>query len=420
MLRADLAVTLALSKAGFGTGSVTTSARNQRVTLNVVQGKQYAVVATWYRTVLNSSSYSNLDLKVLDGTALIAESKTPLNLYEHASFLARKTGTLTLEVSSPTLVGSSQTFAYAFTEAPKSPIPGVVSSFGQGCMGNGIPIGGTCMSDNTTRTFRLSTGFTGVTYALEVVAPSNLTVEGWEMMSASGLTSAQTVSTVLYDANSSGAPNIPLATGTMQIGSNVGWYKSTFNKKVQINKGQKFFLAFVNPSPSTTRLGITTAGNITPYWRNNGSLGSWIRFTTRPWAWKVLCAATAGGAVPEAGVNGEPTIGGSLTLTLRRALGNTNSILVVGVSKTQGFGTSLPFNLAALGAPTCSLYVSGDVLVPVKVDAFGSLDLRLTIPNDKNLIGISAFTQFAVQDAKANNLGHAFTNALTLVVGGTP
>jgi hypothetical protein len=206
----------------------------------------------------------------------------------------------------------------------------------------------------------------------------------------------------------------------MQIGSNVGWYRSTFNKKVQINKGKTFFLAFVNPSPYTTRLGITNAGNITPYWRNNGSLGSWLRFTTRPWAWKVICAATSGGAVPEAGATGEPTIGAPLTLTLRRALANANSLLVVGISRTKGFGTTLPFNLSALGAPTCSLYVSGEALVPAKVDSVGSLDLRFTIPNDKALIGISAFTQFAVLDQAANNLGYAFSNALTLVVGGTP
>jgi len=239
-------------------------------------------------------------------------------------------------------------------------------------------------------------------------------------MSASGLTSSQTVSTLLYDANSSGAPNSVLATGTMVIGPSVGWYTATFNKKVQIGKDQKFFLAFVNPSPYTIRLGITTSGNITPYWRNNGSGGSWVRFTTRPWAWKVVCAASVGGAVPEAGASGEPTIGGPVTLTLRRALGNTNSVLIVGVSNTQGFGTSLPFNLAALGAPNCSLYVSGEVLVTAKTDLLGGLDLRFAIPNDKNLIGISVFHQFAIQDQAANSLGYAFSNALTLVVGGMP
>ena len=123
---------------------------------------------------------------------------------------------------------------------------------------------------------------------------------------------------------------------------------------------------------------------------------------------------------PTRRAGGEPTVGSTVTLTLRRAVGSANTILVVGASKTQGFGSTLPLDLGPLGATGCSLHVSGDVMVSAPANGQGSVDVRAALPNDRNLIGLSVFTQWAVQDPQANSLGWAFSNALTVLIGGTP
>ncbi|MEE9128227.1 MAG: S8 family serine peptidase [Planctomycetota bacterium] len=416
MLRTDAAVELALVRRTVGSSTIDSQNRTRKFPLSVQKDKQYAVVVTWHRTNVNSGTWSNLDFRVLDGNTVVAESKTPLNLYENAWFVAKRSATFSLEVTSPTLSGSSQKFAVALSEVPKAPVLGSVTLLGTGCKGTGLPLLGVCQSDNANQTWQRIWGSSNTIYALEIVANGSLSIEGFEMPTKSLANVTQVVPTMLFDGTSAG-PNKVLATGTMTITGTVKWYRTLFDRPVSVAKGQKYFLAFLNPA-ATTGLGITTNGNITPYWKNNGPGGRWVRNTSWPWAWKTLCTSKIPGAVPAMATNGAPELGRTFHVTLRRASGGSSVLLLTGVSNSKWDGLSLPLSLTPAGAPGCTVYAAGHVLTLHKVDAVGALDLGFTVPVDKTLIGFAYYQQFAVRDQQANNFGFAVSNGLALRVGG--
>ncbi|MHC4899998.1 MAG: hypothetical protein ACYTGW_23145, partial [Planctomycetota bacterium] len=302
------------------------------------------------------------------------------------------------------------------SKAPITISVGSFIAFGKGCPGHGIAKR-VCQSINETASFRSSSSYAGVTYAVEVVASQNLEIEGYEMQNRAGSSTAVNLQTMLYDADTAGRPNAVLATGTMAVGTSVAWYKTTFNKKVQVKQGQKYFLAFVNASPTGTRLGTVNGGSAVPYWRNNGSGGSWIKLTGRAWCYRTICTATAGTTVPVMSSTDTPTLGQKFNITLNAAFPNTTAILMVGASNTTWSGGNLPFNLAVIGGGTCVLYVSLDALLSYPTSATGSATASLTAPTNKTLLGAKVYVQYAVIDPKANPFGHVTTNAATVVLG---
>ena len=256
-----------------------------------------------------------------------------------------------------------------------NPNAGSYVLFGKGCPGSGKLPGGTCQSDNTSSTSRTTTGFPGVIYLLELVASQSLDVAGYELLTRSSRTGNVTVTTHLYSA-SGNAPGTQLATGTMTIGQSAGWYKTTFNRSVTFAQGTRYFIGFTNSNP-TFNLGTVTSGNITPYWRNNGTGGSWIRFTTRAWGYRVTCKGTQGGAIPTLSSSGLPELNQKFQLSLSNANPSANGFLVLGASDKLWGSTALPLDFSNVGATGCALYASADILIPLKTDTSRQLQLRL-------------------------------------------
>lgn len=140
LARADLAVQLAKGNKNFGTAKLTSTQKTVSIPLAVTKGKQYAVCIAWHRSQFPSTKpvvYSNLDFRILEGTNLVDESKTPLNLYEMVRFMATKTGTYILEVTGTSLDVATVPFSWAFTETPPAPVVGAAAAFGKGCKGTG-------------------------------------------------------------------------------------------------------------------------------------------------------------------------------------------------------------------------------------------------------------------------------------------
>lgn len=292
--------------------------------------------------------------------------------------------------------------------------PGKYTTYGAGCLGTGS-VSANCQSLNVTGSLRGSSGYTGVRYMLEVVAQKNLQVQGFEILQSSRRSGSITVPTFLYDADASGRPNQVLASGTMTIGSTSGLYSTQLNKVIAITQGQKFFIGFQNPNPTIT-VGTLTSGTIVPYWRNNGSGGSWIRFTTRPWGYRVLCT-TSGGAIPALSNAGSPVVGIPLALDLARAAPTVPAVLLIGASDKTWNSIPLPLDLSAAGAKGCRLLASAELMLPVLTNSSGSAMVTLNLPNDPKLYQAQFYNQFVVIDVKANTLGLAFSNGGAAVLG---
>ncbi len=108
------------------------------------------------------------------------------------------------------------------------------------------------------------------------------------------------------------------------------------------------------------------------------------------------------------GAGGVPVLGSAgFAVTLTGAPSGTAAVFMLGAG-------SLDLDMAAFGAPGCSLYQGFDVLIPVATDAAGAVSLVAPIPNDPHLLGVTVNQQWAVFDASANPLGVTASEGLAI------
>ena len=96
---------------------------------------------------------------------------------------------------------------------------------------------------------------------------------------------------------------------------------------------------------------------------------------------------------------------------------NSPVVLVIGFSRRQWTGLSLPFDLSMIGAPDCTLYTSLNRTLPAMSDQAGRATVRLPIPDDTSLIGQTYYSQFVAIDPSANLLGLTTSNAMVATIG---
>jgi hypothetical protein len=110
-----------------------------------------------------------------------------------------------------------------------------------------------------------------------------------------------------------------------------------------------------------------------------------------------------------------PFLGQELPIIVANLARNAVPFLFVGASSSTWRGIPLPFDLTTLGAPGCSLYASGEILLPV-ANFSGTGYLALPIPGSL-FAGTRFHTQSMVVDPTANSLGLVFSNAASGTVG---
>jgi len=113
---------------------------------------------------------------------------------------------------------------------------------------------------------------------------------------------------------------------------------------------------------------------------------------------------------------GAPELGAIMEVTLQGGIPGQNAILAVGLSNTSSRFGPLPKNLASIGIPGSTLYVSDDFRFPRPVDAFGNASQFLIVPDDASFAGTSYYMQWQVLDPAANTRGFILSNAAEAVV----
>jgi len=102
----------------------------------------------------------------------------------------------------------------------------------------------------------------------------------------------------------------------------------------------------------------------------------------------------------------------------RNASFNATAQIHGGLSKTTWAGVPLPYSLAPLGAPGCSLYISFDWVWPHVWPRNGGFALAtLDIPNAPSLVGRKIYVQGARFDRAINPLGLATSQAAEITLG---
>lgn len=128
------------------------------------------------------------------------------------------------------------------------------------------------------------------------------------------------------------------------------------------------------------------------------------------------CAGSAG--TPALGSETLAWLGGNLDVQLSQGPALSPASIIVGFSATQtSGGLSLPFQLAAVGMPGCSLYTDPMLALPVVTDASGNAALGFAVPADPNLIGADIYSQALCIDAPANAPGLTTSNGVGHRIG---
>jgi hypothetical protein len=415
-LRDDIAYGTATTASRHGRASVTTRAKVYRRTIIVQKGKTYQVAIAWNRLNVNSASYSNLNLRVLQGTTVLGASSTPKNTEEFVRFAAPATGPVVIEVTGLTLTASAQPFGWAYAQV-NAKIPGTYTVFGAGCKGTGTGPK-FCASLNPNATGNTTTSWaTNRWFVHKVKANTALVVTGFDFLCKS-LGSAQTVQSVLFLAATNGKPAAtPTRTGTLKVGTVSKFYRTTFSSPLVIPAGKIFYIGYRTPSNFNFKPEAGTGAILkgTYYWNGPNWSGPWSH---RKFAWKVNCAGGSSGAVPFLSATGVPTLGQTFKVNLAQARKNTAAVLIFGTSNTNWIGINLPLDLTFLGAKGCFLRASMDLfLVGTAVGTTGASSVTVGIPNLTSLMGIKFHNQYFVIDPPANSFGLVFTNGGTGKIG---
>ncbi len=464
-LRDDRLIALAKGGGLITRSTLTSAVKTRTFPFSVVKGKAYAVAIAWHRTKLTTKTWSNLALEVKLGTTSLAKSDTPRNLYEKVVFLARATGTVSLQVTGVFLDAPSVPFALAATEVPPPYIPGSFTAFGKGCPGTGKSIG---LGAIAPKAYATKMGTSGSTVPLgyrplkfqELVSPtelpSTLVINGlsfrrddryyraisnyWIVVTIQlgyAKTTTRTMSRY-FASNVSGTLTTVLSNTKVSLPNVTGTNTSPANFDVKF----PFTKPFVYTSSANKPLLVQIV-------KSGASTGSSYAYYYSDWAYDRVNypvsyiysptpSATFGygtfgfgpilgfmkpasnNAVPLLSATGTPEIGQSFALNLRQAKANTVAAVMLGASATNWGSVKLPFDLTPLGATSCFLYVSPDFLLPLKTDANGTGALTLPVPLDKTLIQGLFHVQTLIVDPTANKFGLVFTNGLHGRVGGQP
>jgi hypothetical protein len=92
------------------------------------------------------------------------------------------------------------------------------------------------------------------------------------------------------------------------------------------------------------------------------------------------------------------------------------ALLISGFRTTTSSFGPLPWSLAPLGAPGCSLFVSDDAVTLV-TGSGSQAEVTIAIPSRPALLGLPFHQQALVPDAAANPFGAVMSDAMTAIVG---
>ena len=413
MLRNDFAHSLVAS-GGVGTGSAVTTAPAQFGTFTVIAGHSYQASIAWHRLDLNSTSWSNLDLAVLDpnGT-IIGQSTSPRNLYEVVHFVAGFNGIATLRVTAVTVGGASaQPYAWAGTEVPTALVTGTAAGFGTGCSAipplcNTInPNGGTLAPLTQASEF-----------AYEMVAATNLKVVAMDVFLSTSTPLIAITPFMIYGNNAGAINQTALGIGTAIIGPNAGFYRVEFSVTINIPAGP-FWVSIDHRNLRTHLSNLTTGTAVLGYERPNLLGGAWTRSSiiTRP-AFKLYCENSISGSEPIITALGVPRTGTTISLHLSNTVANSAAFLTIGLSATSSSAGPLPFSLETLGAPNCSLLTSYNRIESVAIDSFGAASSNLAIPNSISFLATRLYAQHLVLHPTANPLGIVVSAGINIFIG---
>ncbi|MGE0145076.1 MAG: hypothetical protein AB7I19_05410 [Planctomycetota bacterium] len=295
------------------------------------------------------------------------------------------------------------------------------TAYGQGCPGSGQQPS-FCASLNTNGGAQFSNSFTNE-YCYGNAATTAGVLDGFQLHTVSTTGGNATVEVRVYRESSpgSGTPSqTAVSTGSITVGTSVGWYSATLNSPVAFAAGERLWISQRQSDsirPASLTSGQTAA--LTTYFRRTAGGTTWGATGSVLWpAWRWVCQGGGiPGARPQMTGNGAPLIGQNFGVSVSQAAPSAPAALLLGFSNSTWAGLNLPAELSAFGAAGCSLLTSIDIVQPSASNAGGIAGWTIPIPNDVALVGQHVFSQALIVDAPANAAGLVFSNGGDLEIG---
>lgn len=468
-LRDDLAANVARQTRSVLTCAIADTTKPNTHPLIVQKDQEYSVVITWYRMILTQRDWSDLNLRVMNGSTVVASSGTPRNLYEKVTFKAPATGTLMIEVSAKSIEKDISCIDYSVASNGQilgtcKQCPGKCSTgdadykiYGTACRGTGKAHGGGVIlpAAYATKMGEASQTFPHALHDVryqqillgseapraETLNTLALRQDKFSQTSPQGQTKLKillgystknhnTLTTSFAGNYDSGTPTqvfngnvvLPQLSGTNQSPSKFKIlipFTRPFSYQPQANRN--LLLEVVNTGgtnlnhsvDNASAAGVTTSVAIA-FKATDATAAAVLKNYGA-----VVCFGTpaATGAIPILSNSGLPKIGATYSVDLAQAVENSAALLFLGASNTKWGALNLPFSLAPFGAGGCSIHASGDVIVGAATSAQGTASLPLSVPLDNAFCGLKVYQQYVVVDTKANNLGVVTTQAGEAIYG---
>lgn len=209
------------------------------------------------------------------------------------------------------------------------------------------------------------------------------------------------------------------------------WQGATFATPITIPASADFWLVWAPINSAQASIQTTPFMGGPTYRASTDGGQTWNGpFTDTLWKLRISCGGSPGhyevfgtGCIgsnrnrPELGFFNVPTIGQSMVLMLERARGSSSAVLVLAASNTIWGGVPLPFDMTLIGAPTCSILASLDLLVNTPTDVTGQANVPVTVPAVAAFVGQPFYNQWLVLDQGANALQIVVSNGGSAVVG---
>jgi hypothetical protein len=444
-LKNDGARDIARNPARHGRGTLSTSGQTFTRQIRVRTGQNLQFAIAWNRSNVNSTSWSNLDLRLKRGATILVNSNTPLNTEEFIRYRTTRNEVLTVEVVLVSLGSGtrSQSFGWASSlTTGNTSVPGRYTLYGRGCVGSGVR---PAFHNVLPRAYRTKMGQSANTYPHARRMRYQQIFLGSEIGGSQKWTQlclrrderyggpAQSQRIALYLGQSS---RTPATLGRSFMANYSGPRRLVFNGTINlpnrtggggirsfdvcipfrapyywVRNGRNLIVEMINTSTgsrshyedfcygrdATTARAYSfnpNAATAQALYRNQGLVMSLGRPAIRlaPRLWNL----------------GVPMIGRSFRVYLFNAKPRTTAILV------QGLRIARPI----ASAPGCWLYSTiRSVVVRTTTNSFGNAVATITTANDPALLGRKFANQWWVRDP-VNRLGYVLTNGGEGTIGG--
>ena len=124
------------------------------------------------------------------------------------------------------------------------------------------------------------------------------------------------------------------------------------------------------------------------------------------------CAGTSG-LEPVLGLDGSPTLGGTVDIWVSNAPASTGTYLMRGLDN----GAPFPMDLSSVGMTGCRVYFSPLDATPTSTNAFGIAHSSFGVPPSSTLLGAVLYVQGLIVDPTGNAVGLTTTNYGRIQIG---